>query len=491
MPTEKSFTQVFDYDIIIIGAGISGINAAYRIQTQAPRGMSYAVFEGRGSVGGTWDLFRYPGIRSDSDIFTYSFSWNPWPKRDTFASGADIKQYMLQSAKTHDIYKHIHFNRAVHRANWNPEHAVWELHSSTNGSKEHSIHRARFLFLATGYYDYQQPLQVDIPGIENFKGRVIHPQFWPDNYDYSGQNVVVIGSGATAVSVVPAMAKTAKHVTMLQRSPTYILPQPKSSILTVLIFAILPAHLALWSLQLYWAFQYQVLILLCQNFPNTVKNVIRYINKRQLPSNVPVDPHFNPRYKPWDQRLCASVDGDIFAAIRSNKASIVTDSIQRVAGNEIKLSSGEVLRPDVIVTATGLKVKVGGGIQMTLNNEDFDPARQFMWKGSMLQNLPNVFFSVGSVDVSWTLVADCTAQLAVRLLWELERRNAKVVRPHLDKPEEMEVKPLLSLQSTYIKRAAGMLPKTGTGVWSARSSNYLADLLAAKWGDITSGLKFE
>jgi cation diffusion facilitator CzcD-associated flavoprotein CzcO len=448
------------------------------------------VFEARSSAGGTWNLFRYPGIRSDSDIFTYSFSWNPWPRRNTFASGQEIGEYILQSAKAAGIEKHIRFNHAVLSANWNPKDALWEVSTSINGNEEPAIYRTRFIFLGTGYYDYEQSLQVDIPGIDDFRGKVIHPQFWPEELDYAGKDIVVIGSGASAVSIVPAVAETAKHVTMLQRSPTYILPLPKSSIFTVIVFAIFPTPLALWLTRMFWVFQYQALIILCRYFPNVVRKVIRHINKNHLPPDVPVQPHFTPRYKPWEQRLCASMDGDLFAAIRSRKASVVTDTVQNISDAEIRLSSGKVLRPDIIVTATGLKLMIAGGIQFTLDDEEFDLKTKFMWKNTMLQDLPNVFFSVGSPDVSWTLLADCAAQLAVRLMSEVRRKSATKVQPSLENSEEMDVKPLLGLQSTYVKRSVGALPKAGTGIWAPRST-YFADLYRAKWGNITAGLVFK
>ena len=490
MIDDKGSSESFTYDVVVVGAGVSGINTAYRLQTQAPPGTTYAVLEARGETGGTWDLFRYPGIRSDSDIFTYSFSWNPWPKTDTFASGEEIHHYIRQSAEQAGIYQHIRFRHAVKRANWNSKEAVWDLFTSSGGTGSPEIYRARSIFWCTGYYDYEEPLQSQILGIDNFQGKVIHPQFWPKDYDYTGKDIVIIGSGATAVSIVPAVAQKAKHVTMLQRSPTYIIPQPKSNPFTTTTFAIFPKWIAHWMVQVFWITQYQVLMLMCQNFPGLVRKVIRYANMRHLPPDYAVDLHFKPYYRPWDQRVCASVDGDLFAAIRTGSASVVTDTIQAINGNEMKLSSGQVLHPDIIVTATGLKLRIGGGAKLTIDNKTFDPTTKFMWKNVMLQDLPNTFFAVGSPDISWTLLADCAAVLAVRLMWELKRKDATVVQPYLENPENMTVRPMLGLQSNYVKKAEGTVPKAGTGVWSPRPS-YLVDRYIAKWGDIETGLKYE
>ncbi|POR35278.1 FAD-containing monooxygenase EthA [Tolypocladium paradoxum] len=482
-----SSTGSLDFDVVIVGAGISGINAAYRIQTQAPPGTTYAIFEGRDSIGGTWDLFRYPGIRSDSDVFTFGFAWNPWSKRETLGMGPDIKEYMIQSAKSVGIDRHIRYRHKVTSANWIPEEKCWEVAAHNDREEKPGVYRSRFILLGTGYYDYEQPLETVIPGIDGFQGKVIHPQFWPEDYDYTGKSVVVIGSGATAVTIVPSVADKVKHVTMLQRSPTYIFPLPQHGKLTAFVFALLPRRMAQWLNRIIWILQGYLMVVVCRKFPGIAKRIIRRANIKHLPPDVAWDPHFKPRYNPWEQRLCASMDGDFFAAIRSGKASVVTDTIDTVTEDGIKLTSGAVLHPDAIVTATGLKLKFAGGIHFSINGEALDTTQRFAWRSCMLQGLPNLIFVVGYENASWTLGADCAAQLLTRLMWELRKKHVTVAMPHMDNPEEMEAKPMLSLSATYLKRMDKSFPKGGTGVWSPRS-HYMADLYAAKWGDIKTGL---
>ena len=476
-----------DFEVIIVGAGISGINAAYRVKQQAPPGTRFAVFEGRDSIGGTWDLFRYPGIRSDSDIFTFGFSWNPWPNQTTLGMGHEIKQYMIQSAKVAGVDEQIRYQHKVISANWIPGQNYWEVSVSVKTSEKLRVFRTRFLLLGTGYYDYEQPLETVIPGIKDFKGKVIHPQFWPEDYNYTNKEMVVIGSGATAVTIVPSVADKVKHVTMLQRSPSYIFPLPQHPKLTSFVFALMPSRMAQLANRLLWIIQGYLMIAACRTFPGLAKRLIRAVNKKLLPPDIPCDPHFTPRYNPWEQRLCASMDGDFFAALRSGKASVVTDTIATVTEDSIKLNSGEVIRPDVIVTATGLKLKFAGGVRFSVDGKHLDPTQGFIWKSSMIQDLPNVVFCVGYENASWTLGADCAAHLLTRLMWELRDNNATVAVPHLENPEKMEVKPLLSLSATYLKNINSALPKAGTGPWRPRT-HYTADLYAAKWGDIRSGL---
>ncbi len=391
-----------DFDVLIVGAGISGINAAYRIKTEAPEGTSYAVFEARDRLGGTWDLFRYPGIRSDSDMFTFSFQWNPWYKKETMAQGDEIRDYLASSAKIAGIDSHIRFGHSIVSANWNSDEKCWEVTAQPKGQDKPSVFRSRFILLGTGYYSYEAPMKTVIPGIENFKGKVMHPQFWPEDYDYTNQNVVIIGSGATAISIVPAMAGVAKHVTMLQRSPTYIFPVPLHSKITAFFFALLPKRLAhrvnrvIWILVTYW------MIVFCNRYPNVARRAIRRVNKALLPAEIPVDPHFTPAYNPWEQRLCASLDGDIFAAMRAGQASVVTDTIETVTESSIKLKSGQVLHPDAIITATGLQVMFGGGIEIFKDGKRFDDTKKFIWRACMVQDLPNMIFTVGFENASWT-----------------------------------------------------------------------------------------
>lgn len=475
-----------DFDVLVVGAGISGINAAYRLQTEAPKGTTYAVFEARDTLGGTWDFFKYPGIRSDSDIFTFGFSWKPWVKGETIAQGADIKAYMDEAAHETGIDRHIRYRHRVNAANWSPQTQCWELTVDADGKQQ--TFRSRFMLLGTGYYNYDTPLQSKIPGIDNFAGKVIHPQFWPEDYDYTDKHMVVIGSGATAVTIVPAVSEKVQHVTMLQRSPTYIMPLPRHSKLTGLLFAVLPRFLAHRLNRAIWIFQSYVMIFFCRAFPVIARALIRRVNRALLPKSVPVDPHFTPRYNPWQQRLCASMDGDIFAAMRKGKASVVTDHIETITKDTIKLKSGAELHPDVIVTATGLGLRFAGGMAITVDGKPFDITQKFIWRACMLQDLPNVIYVVGYENASWTLGADCAALVLTRLLNELKKNGKTSATPRLENPAEMKERPLLNLESSYLKNANLTFPKGGTGVWSPRST-YLQDLYRAKYGDLSTGLE--
>jgi cation diffusion facilitator CzcD-associated flavoprotein CzcO len=488
----SSFDKLDDnlsFDVVIIGAGISGINAAYRIQTEGPSDVSYAILEARDSIGGTWDLFKYPGIRSDSDMFTFGFPWNPWKHNETLAAGDKIKDYMIGSARSAGIDHHICYKHSVSEAHWHSEKRMWELQVARPGDDALVVFQARFVILGTGYYDYQTPLQTTIPGIENFKGKVIHPQFWPEDYDYTNKNVVVIGSGATAVTIVPSMADKAKRITMLQRSPGYIFPLPSNSFLTALLFTILPASMAHFLNRLLWLFKSYFTTLLCKSCPGLARKIIKYITVKQLPPDVSWDPHFKPRYNPWEQRFCACMNGDFFAAIRSGKADVVTDKIKTIAEKRIELESGEALHPDVIVTATGLKLHFGGGIKFMIDGEAFSVADRYAWRAAMLQDVPNLLFVTGYENASWTLGADVSSRLFVRILNRMRERNVTTVVPRMVVSKNMPVKPMMTLTSTYLKNAGAVFPKGGSGPWSPKS-NYFSDMAGAKWGDISTDLEY-
>ncbi|KAH6842194.1 hypothetical protein B0I37DRAFT_345149 [Chaetomium sp. MPI-CAGE-AT-0009] len=475
------------FDTIIIGAGISGINAAYRIQTEGPADTTYAILEGRDSIGGTWDLFRYPGIRSDSDIFTFGFPWSPWKHNVSLASADQIKTYMRQSAASQGIDQHILYRHSVASANWSSANKNWELQVEVRGQDQPITIRSRFLLLGTGYYDYEKPLQAVIPGIENFAGRVIHPQFWPEDYDYTGKKVVIIGSGATAVTVLPAMAEKAKQVTMLQRSPGYVFSLPSNSIITALLFAILPISVAHYLNRIIWLFRSHLTTVICRTWPGLAKLIIKYVTIKQLPPDIPWDPNFKPRYNPWEQRFCACVDGDFFAALRSGKGNVVTGTIKTVTEKTIELDSGERLHPDLIVTATGLKLRFGGGIRFAVDGRPFEWSEKFAWRAAMLEDVPNLLFLTGYETASWTLGADVSARLFVRILREMQHRKATVAVPRPSR--SMPDKPMMTLNSTYLKTVREVLPKAGTGVWAAKT-NYFADMARAKWGSVSTDLEF-
>ncbi|KAL2194762.1 hypothetical protein P885DRAFT_71167 [Corynascus similis CBS 632.67] len=475
------------FDVLIIGAGISGINAAYRIQTEGPAETSYAILEGRDSLGGTWDLFRYPGIRSDSDIFTFGFPWSPWKHNVSLASGDQIKSYVAQSAQSQGIDQHILYQHRVESANWDSKSKTWGLRVAVAGQDQPTIFRARFLLLGTGYYDYEKPLEAVIPGIDQFTGKVIHPQFWPEDYDYTNKNVVIIGSGATAVTAVPAMSERARRVTMLQRSPGYIFSLPSNSIITALLFALLPAAAAHYLSRLLWLVRSHLTTFFCRTWPGIAKLVIKHATIRQLPPDVRWDPHFKPRYNPWEQRFCACVDGDFFAALRSGKADVVTGTIKTVTARTIELDSGETLHPDVIVTATGLKLRFGGGISFSVDGKPFKWSDKFAWRSAMLQDVPNLLFLTGYETASWTLGADVSARLFMRILHRMREKGADAVVPRPTRP--MPDLPMMRLTSTYLKTVREVLPKGGTGVWAPKT-NYFADMARAKWGSVTADLEF-
>ncbi|KAK2591893.1 hypothetical protein QQS21_010417 [Conoideocrella luteorostrata] len=482
-----------DFELVIIGAGVAGINAAYRFQSEGPKDMTYAVLESRDSIGGTWDLFKYPGIRSDSDIFTFGFEWSPWKKPEMLAMGPEIKEYMQRCAAENGMDKHIRFRHKATAANWNSKIKRWELTVCADGDTENPIfYTTRFIYLGTGYYDYEQPLEAIIPGIDKFQGKVIHPQFWPSDYDYTRKEMVVIGSGATAITIVPSVAERVKHVTMLQRSPAYVVPLPNRSLLVVVLFKLFPRRMAHWINRWIWIIQVYALIQICGVAPGLVRRYVRLENEKHLPPAVRWNPHFNPRYNPWEQRMCVSKDGDLFAALRSGKASVVTDTIDSVTENSIKLTSGQELHPDVIVTATGLRLLFGGGIKFTLDGEELSVAGRFLWRAGMLQDIPNLFFTIGFENASWTLGCDCAAYIMVRVIKQISSANCAFAYPYMGKKqaESMPLYPHFTLKATYLNGVHEKMPKGGTGVWAPRG-NYMKGLLEAKYGDIKTDLIME
>ncbi|KAI1407287.1 FAD/NAD(P)-binding domain-containing protein [Hypoxylon sp. FL1857] len=481
-----------NFDVIIVGAGISGINTAYYLETQS-RGTSYVILEGRSRIGGTWDLFRYPGIRSDSDMDTFGFSWNPWTREERLGSGDQILAYMQKSAGLYGIDKKIQYNRKVVTADWSTASKCWNL-TVTNSQGETQVYHAKFCVLGTGYYDYEHPLETTIPGLSSFSGPVIQPQFWPEHLDYSGKDVVVIGSGATAITLVPAMAEKAKRVTMLQRSPTWIISAPRvqreTSLFVKLINRILPSRGAKWFKRFRSIFWGSVFYNYCMIFPDKIRRLLQEATIKQLPANISWNPHFNPRYGVWKQRLCLSPGGDFYAALRSGKADVITDTIENVTSTEIQLASGKTIQPDIVVAATGLKLQFAGGIKLSIDNCEIDVAQKFTWKGAMIQDVPNLMFVVGYVNASWTLGAEVTGQLLVRLLSLLKRRGAQVAVPRLDNPGTMRRGDVFNLSSTYVQTANSIFPQAGSGTWNHKR-NYLFDILNAQFGSVSKGLRIE
>ncbi|KAF7118460.1 hypothetical protein CNMCM5793_007981 [Aspergillus hiratsukae] len=476
----------YDYDIIIVGAGISGINAAYRIQSQLPN-HRYAILEARNAIGGTWDLFKYPGIRSDSDLFTFGFSWNPWNQDNPIAEGASISKYMRDTAAQYGIDKHIHFQHRLLAADWSSADNVWKLAVDHEG--EPKSYTARFVIFGTGYYNYHEPLIADVPCLSQFQGQIIHPQFWPEDLDYTDKKVVIIGSGATAVTLLPKLAEKAAKATMLQRSPTYILALPNRQ--SSLLSWILPNTINRKLQRLRWIMTSRIFFLFCQTFPWIARLLLKLSVVRQLPKNIPHDPHFKPRYNPWDQRLCICPDGDFFKSLHSGHANVKTDTIRQVTANGIELASGDFLDADIIVTATGLKLQIAGGTSITVDGEKQRVSDKYLWNGVMLQDLPNASFVIGYTNASWTLGADATALFVCRLLKWMEQHNKVAAVPRLNPvlARQMQPRRLLNLNSTYVAAAEKDLPKAADrGPWRPRD-NYLSDLMFAKFGRLDQGLE--
>ncbi|KAJ9640848.1 hypothetical protein H2204_003137 [Knufia peltigerae] len=492
--------EALDYDVVIVGAGISGINAAYRIQHELGD-LRYIVLENRSELGGTWSLFKYPGIRSDSDLYTFGFPWEPWTENHPIASAPAILSYMKRTVDKHGLMEHIRFNHKVDRLSWSSEQQSWTIDSTCHDGGQsvaaaRKVYRAKYVIMATGYYDYEQPLETTIPGLENFQGKVIHPQFWDESYDYSDQNVVVIGSGATAVTLLPAMSEKAKSVTILQRSPSYLLANPIVPPLVPTIKRWLPTSWAIKVIRWRAILNTYLIYWLCQYFPNKARRILQSRVATELPADVPCDPHFIPRYSPWQQRMCITPGGDFFAALRSGKGHVVTDTVNTVESDGILLNSGARLPADLIVPATGLRVEMGGHTKLVVDGKQVNFGDKLAWKGALLQDVPNFIFVFGYTNMSWTLGADATAQLFVRLVKKMRGEKCSSVVPRLASQHPgaapMQRIPLLNLNSSYVKKAVerGTMPQSGDrGPWAARTS-YFRDYWNAKFGDLHQDLAF-
>ncbi|MGC1332510.1 flavin-containing monooxygenase [Pseudomonas sp.] len=468
------------FDVLIVGAGLSGIGAAWRLQSQCP-GRRYALLEARDDLGGTWDLFRYPGIRSDSDMFTLSYPFRPWQGQASIADGASIAGYLRDTAREGGIDRHIRFRHRVVGAAWDSGQATWQLQVDVDG--EQRQYQCAFLYLCCGYYDYAQGHRPAFPDEQRFEGRWVHPQHWPGDLDCSGLDVVVIGSGATAVTLVPALASTARRVTLLQRSPSYVLALPARDGFANALRRHLPARvaggLARWKNALGGLALYQ----LCRRLPTLSRRLLRLGVKRALPAGYPVDTHFNPGYAPWDQRLCIVPDGDLFSAITSGKAQVVTDTIAAVEPRGLRLVSGAQLAADVIITATGLKLQACGAMALSVDGQAVDLGERLAYQGLLLDGVPNLAFCIGYTNASWTLRADLSSRHVCRLLNYMQRHGYRQCRARLDEPGG-ERRPLLDIRAGYVLRALGGLPKQGTRTpWLLRQ-NYLLDYLAYRLGRI-------
>ncbi|ANK13906.1 flavin-containing monooxygenase [Erythrobacter neustonensis] len=446
-------------DVVIIGAGISGIGCAAHLRRKQP-GKSWCILEMRDDLGGTWDLFRYPGIRSDSDLYTFSYDFKPWNSDKAIAGAAEIKAYIAETADEYDIRRQINFGRKVLAATWSSDEGLWTVTAQRKADGGQETYRAKWIFSATGYYDYDQGYRPDFPEEASFTGQIVHPQHWPEDLDYSGKRIAVIGSGATAVTLLPALAEKAAHVVQVQRTPSYIMPIPEQD--GLLKFARLMPSKA-WTHKVMRAKNIatrHVFWKLCQNYPNAMRGLIRRINKGALPADFDIDTHFNPPYDPWQQRLCAVPDADLYRSLASGKASIVTGHIARFVPEGIAMKSGEVVPADIIVTATGLNLKMAGGIDFSVDGQKVDWSQHMIFRGMLLDGIPNFALCIGYTTNSWTLKVGLLCDYFCQLLAEMDKRGKAICiaqRP----AREVELRPLLDFGAGYVQRSIDSLPRQG------------------------------
>ncbi|MCA6124622.1 NAD(P)/FAD-dependent oxidoreductase [Bradyrhizobium sp. WSM 1704] len=470
------------FDVLIVGAGLSGIGAGYHLQTNCPD-RSYAILEGRDCIGGTWDLFRYPGIRSDSDMYTLGYSFRPWTEPKAIADGPSILNYVRETAALYGIDKKIRFNHRVVSADWSSAEARWTVEVERGQEKTVERLTCNFLFMCSGYYKYEHGYTPDFPGIADFAGRVVHPQKWTDDIDYAGKKVVVIGSGATAVTLVPEMAKAAGHVTMLQRSPTYVVARPDKDKIADWLRARLPAKLAYgitrWKNVLFGMYFYR----LCKRSPERVKQLILGGVRHALGPDYDIATHFTPRYNPWDQRLCLVPNGDLFQSLRSGKSSVVTDHIETFTPRGIKLKSGKTLDADIVVTATGLDLQVLGGLAFKVDGVPVDLSKSMNYKGLMCSGVPNLAAAFGYTNASWTLKCDLSCEYVCRLLNYMKASGYAQVTPRRNDPSVTEM-PWVDFSSGYIQRAVDKFPKQGSRRPWRLYQNYALDLMTLRYGSL-------
>ncbi len=482
MTTTPVTTNVEHVDVLIVGAGISGIGAAYYLQTQQPN-KTFAILEARGATGGTWDLFRYPGIRSDSDLHTFSYEFKPWEDDKAIAGAPAILAYLRETAAENGIDDKIRLHHKVLSASWSTEDARWLVETERTDSGERQTMSCGWLYCAGGYYRYDQGFTPEFEGRDRFGGRIVHPQHWPEDLDYSGKRVVVIGSGATAVTLIPAMAGTAAHVTMLQRSPTYVVPLPSEDAIANGLRTLLGAKLAYAITRRKNVIQQRAIYQLCKRYPRTAKKVIRYLNAQRLPKGYPIDEHFKPAYNPWDQRLCVVPDGDLFKAIRDGDASVVTDRIATFTERGIKLESGRELEADIIVTATGLNLQAFGGMTLTVDAAEVNVADKVAFKGLMLDGVPNFAFTIGYTNSSWTLKVGLVGDHFTRLLAHMDANGHNICYPQISNPQ-MATQTLWAIGSGYVKRAIDQFPRQGDdGPWRM-TMDYNADAKMLREGPV-------
>lgn len=472
-------------DVLVVGAGLSGIAAGHHLQATSPWA-SYAIFEARGAIGGTWDLFRYPGIRSDSDMFTLGYSFRPWDGERSIATGESILRYIEATAAAEGIDRKIRFHHRILRADWSTDDARWHVQAERTDTGEQLELTCGFLFSCSGYYRYDHGYLPEWEGMDAFQGTVVHPQHWPDDLDVAGKRVVVIGSGATAITLVPSLAEQGAQVTMLQRSPTYVMSLPSKDPSANLLRRLLPSRVSGPIIRWQHALVTQGMYRLSRRRPQLIKRILRKGLEQQLPAGFDIDTHFTPRYDPWDQRLCLAADGDLFRAIRKGTATVVTDTIDAFTPTGIRVASGEELEADIVVTATGLELLFLGGIELTVDGEKVVPSERFAYKGMMLEGVPNLAMAIGYTNASWTLKAELTCDYVARLLNATRERGMRQCTP-VNVDGSLEPDELLPLSSGYIARASERMPKQGDRFpWQVHQS-YLADYRAMKRRPLDDG----
>ncbi|GMA40774.1 flavin-containing monooxygenase [Mobilicoccus caccae] len=474
-------------DVLIVGAGLSGIDVAYRLQERCPD-LTYDIVDSREAIGGTWDLFRYPGIRSDSDFFTLALPFHPWTGKDSIVEGEEILRYLAEVTHRYGIDRHLRLRTRVLSADWSSDTRRWNVRVEADGREE--VYVVRFLVVCTGYYDYESPHDAGFAGIDSFDGPVIHPQFWPQDVDHRGKDVAVIGSGATSITLVPALARDGARVTMVQRTPTYVLAQPRHDVVADVLRRVLPAGAAhqvmrVKNTALQWGL-YQA----CQRAPRAMRAVLRRGAVAGVGSEAIVDRHLTPPYDPWDQRLCIAPEGDFFTAIKDGTARIVTGTIESFVPEGVRMSDGTVVKADIVVTATGLRIKLMGGIDVSLDGRPVDVSEALVYRGAMLSGVPNLAFCVGYINLSWTMRSDLTARLVARVLRRFVDTGATQVVPV--PPDDIgETGPLLDMKAGYLARAADSMPRATKRYPWTMAQNVVRDAWSTNRADLDDGLVWQ
>ena len=478
MPTEH-------FDVLIVGAGLSGVGGGCHLELNCP-GQTYAILEMRESMGGTWDLFRYPGIRSDSDMYTLGFRFRPWTNAKAIADGPSILQYVKDTAREFGVDKHIRYQHKAVHASWSSKDSKWTLDVERGPNKQRVKYTCNFLYMCPGYYDYEQGYMPDFPGAGDFEGRLVHPQKWTPDIDYKGKKVVVIGSGATAVTLVPELAKEAAHVTMLQRSPTYIVSLPSEDKLANFLRSFLPAKVAYFFTRWKNVLRTMLFYWIARAHPNAMKGLVRAGLKAELGPDYPIREHFKPKYQPWDQRLCLVPDADLFKALRSGKAEMVTDHIETFTAKGIKLKSGRELEADLVVSATGLNLLLLGGLQATVDGVPVEPPKTMSYRGMMVSDVPNMAFAVGYTNASWTLKCDLVAEYVCRLINYMDKHGYTQCTPRRNDPTLKEL-PIIDFSSGYVQRSIDQFPRQGDKIPWKLHQNYVKDLFNLRHGALDDG----